>query len=58
MKYHALFVILKKRQNLNCRLQQSIGGALWVKPDDDFLLIQKDLRQSPIQSAQIMTGCC
>ena len=40
MKYHALFVILKMRQSLNCRLQQNIGDALWVKPDDDFLLIQ------------------
>ena len=39
MKYHALFVILKKRQNLNCRLQQIKGGAIWVKPDDDFILI-------------------
>ena len=32
MKYHALFVcFFKKRQNLNCRLGQNIGGALRVK---------------------------
>ena len=30
MKYHALFVILKKRQNLNCRLLQLVDGALRV----------------------------
>ena len=30
MKYHALFVILKKRQNLKLLLQ-IVGDALWVK---------------------------
>ena len=32
MKYHALFVILKKSNKIwNCRLLQIIGGALGVK---------------------------
>ena len=30
LKYHALLLFLKKRQNLNCRLLQIIGGTLWV----------------------------
>ena len=30
MKYNASFVIWKKRQYLNCRLLQIIGGALRV----------------------------
>ena len=31
IKYHALFVIMKKRKVWNCRLLQIIGGALMVK---------------------------
>ena len=31
MKYHALFLFLKKGQNLNGRLLQIIGGTLWDK---------------------------
>ena len=31
MKYHALFVILKKRQDLKLSSAANIGGALWVK---------------------------
>ena len=34
MKYHALFVIFEKKhiKVWNCRLLQTIGGALWFKP--------------------------
>ena len=35
MIYHALFVILKKQQNLKLRLLQIIGGALRVITADD-----------------------
>ena len=31
MKYHALFVIFEKRQKLNCRPLQVIGGDLRIK---------------------------
>ena len=31
MTYHALYVIYEKRQNLNCRLLQILGGTLRVK---------------------------
>ena len=32
IKYHALFVIFEKKQQIwNCRLLQILGGALWVK---------------------------
>ena len=38
MKYHALFVIKKKKKKLwKCRLLQIIGGALWA----NFLFCKK-----------------
>ena len=36
MKYHALFVTLKKQQNLKLRLLQITGGLLRVNPVAKF----------------------
>ena len=52
MKYHALFVILKKQKKVaNCLLLQIIGGALWVKIDKllvvyKFLTLYNDINKN------------
>ena len=40
MKYNALFIILKKWQNLNCSLLQNIGGTLRVNQSGLFRIVK------------------